>query len=120
MKIAIPTIGNLIDGHFGHCESFMIFTINDKKEIISEERLSPPEGCGCKSNIVPEMAKMGIKLLIAGGIGQGAINILTSNGIEVIRGCVGDARAAVSAWINGKLEDGGETCHSHEGCNHAH
>ncbi|HNY10620.1 MAG TPA: NifB/NifX family molybdenum-iron cluster-binding protein [Candidatus Wallbacteria bacterium] len=118
MKIAIPTNGNLIDGHFGHCESFTIFSINEKKEIASEEKLTPPAGCGCKSSIVPQLAGMGVKLLLAGNIGQGAINILGANGIEVIRGCAGEPRTAVKSWLDGTLVDGGETCHSHEGCSH--
>ena len=35
MKIAVPvTKENQIDSHFGHCESYGVFTISDKNEII--------------------------------------------------------------------------------------
>ena len=34
MKIAVPvTKENQIDSHFGHCESYGVFTISDKNEI---------------------------------------------------------------------------------------
>ena len=34
MKIAIPVNkDNAIDEHFGHCESYNVYSINDKKEI---------------------------------------------------------------------------------------
>lgn len=118
MKIAVPTRGNMVDDHFGHCESFSIYTVNEKKEITAEEKLMPPEGCGCKSNVVQQLADNGVKLLLAGNIGQGAINILSSNGINVFRGCHGEAKIMVETWLAGKLTDSNETCHSHDGCHH--
>lgn len=30
MKIAVPTIGDQVDQHFGHCEKYTIFTIEDQ------------------------------------------------------------------------------------------
>lgn len=49
MKIAVPTRNEMVDSHFGHCESFTIFTIDkENKNILSKESLSSPEGCGCK------------------------------------------------------------------------
>ena len=27
MKIALPTRGKMVDDHFGHCEAFTIYTI---------------------------------------------------------------------------------------------
>ena len=50
MKIAVPvTKENQIDGHFGHCESYGVFTISEKKEISEIKSVESPEGCGCKS-----------------------------------------------------------------------
>jgi hypothetical protein len=31
---------NQIDAHFGHCEHFMVFIIDDQKKIITEEKIS--------------------------------------------------------------------------------
>jgi predicted Fe-Mo cluster-binding NifX family protein len=115
MKIALPSRDGLIDGHFGHCEYFTIVTIEDGK-ISNEEKLNPPEGCGCKSNVVPTMAEMGVKLMLAGSMGQGAVNMLNSHGIEVFRGLTGTPKDAVNSWLMGQLKDSGENCSDHEGC----
>ena len=113
MKIALPSRGEQIDGHFGHCEHFKIFTTLGNA-IEREETLTPPPGCGCKSNVVVDLAKMGVTLMIAGNMGQGAVNKLTGNGITVIRGIEGSPRAAVEAYLAGQLADSGEGCSAHE------
>ena len=71
MKIALPTRENLIDGHFGHCEYFTVFNIDDSsKEILNQEVIASPAGCGCKSNIAVTLAEMGVTLLLAGNMGS--------------------------------------------------
>lgn len=113
MKIAIPTRGADIDGHFGHCETFTIYTVDEKRQIISEESLTPPAGCGCKSNIIPELAGRGVSVMLAGNMGEGAMHILEQNGIKVMRGCSGNARDNVNKWLDGSLVDSGAGCHGH-------
>jgi predicted Fe-Mo cluster-binding NifX family protein len=115
MKIAVPvTEGNQIDSHFGHCESYNVFTISDKNEIISSKNMESPQGCGCKSDIASVLAADGVTIMLAGGIGGGAINVLNNSGIEVIRGCSGDATEVVKLFLSGLVEDSGSSCHQHE------
>ena len=77
MKIAVPTKeNNQIDDHFGHCEFYTIFLISDNNEIMAETILESPQGCGCKSNIASELAQMDVRIMLAGGIGDGAVNKL--------------------------------------------
>ena len=118
MKIALPSIGTEVDEHFGHCQCFTIFDVNDENKIVSEETLTPPPGCGCKSSIVPQLARMGVSVMLAGNMGGGAVNILASNGIQVIRGCVGDVQEVAQAWLAGQVADSGASCQSHNsgGC----
>ena len=116
MKIALPSNGNHIDDHFGHCEYFTVFSVDDSHKIVSEERIDPPAGCGCKSNVVSTLAEMGVKVMLAGNMGNGAVNVLNDNGIEVYRGCAGELREVVEAWLNGKVRDSGVGCNAHEGC----
>lgn len=116
MKLAVPTNGGNVDGHFGHCQNYTIYTIDENKNIISTEILESPEGCGCKSNIAPILSSMGVTLMLAGNIGEGAINVLQYSGIKVIRGCSGDSKKVVIDYLNDNLKDSGETCHSHENC----
>lgn len=126
MKIAVPvTDSNMVDGHFGHCESYNIYSITDDLEILKIEKVMSVNGCGCKSDISSVLAKDGVTVMLAGGIGAGAINVLNYNGIEVVRGCSGDALENVKMFIKGTLQDSGSSCSQHEahhnsghGCNH--
>jgi predicted Fe-Mo cluster-binding NifX family protein len=120
MKIAVPvTAENQIDGHFGHCDSYGIFTITDKKEIAEIKRVQSPQGCGCKSDIASVLASDGVTIMLAGGIGGGAINVLNNNGIEVIRGCSGNATEVVKLYLSGLIVDSGSSCHQHD-AHHGH
>jgi predicted Fe-Mo cluster-binding NifX family protein len=115
MKIAVPvTKENQIDSHFGHCESYNVFTISDKNEIANAKNVDSPQGCGCKSDIASVLAADGVTIMLTGGIGGGAINVLNNSGIEVIRGCSGDAAEVVKQYLAGLVEDGGISCLQHE------
>ena len=115
MKIAVPvTSNNQVDNHFGHCKFYNVFTISNDRTISGTEQLPALEGCGCKSNIAAVLAASGVKIMLAGGIGNGAINVLNSAGIEVIRGCSGDSANLIAAFLSGKLTDSGESCHLHD------
>ena len=120
MKIALPSRQNQVDEHFGHCEYFTVFTVNDQNEIMSEETVSSPANCGCKSNIAQELAQMGVRMMLAGNMGQGAVNVLKSCGIDVLRGCTGDVKKVAEHWLSGNLKDSGIACDLHEhGCHEA-
>ena len=70
MKIAVPvTNDDQIDGHFGHCEFYSVFTISEKNEISDVNTIPAVEGCGCKSNIAGTLAEEGVTVMLAGGIG---------------------------------------------------
>lgn len=126
MKIAIPTKeNNRIDDHFGHCRFYTIYTVSEKNEILDKQPLQSPQGCGCKSNIAYDLAEMGVSIMLAGGIGDGAINKLTSQNITVVRNCKGDIDDIVNEYLTGNIVDGGASCaahanHSADGhvCNH--
>ncbi|MCX6272593.1 MAG: NifB/NifX family molybdenum-iron cluster-binding protein [Bacteroidetes bacterium] len=115
MKIAIPvTRSNQIDDHFGHCEFYRIFNVSENNEVQELVTLKSEQGCGCKSNIASVLADNGVSIMLAGGIGAGAINVLNNSGIEVIRGCSGDAFEVVNQYVAGAIDDSGESCAAHE------
>lgn len=120
MKIALPSNRTEIDSHFGHCEAFTVFTVNEKKEIVAEESVPSPAGCGCKSNIAQVLSDMNVEIMLAGNMGEGAVNVLNSHGIEVVRGCSGNVKSVVQQWLEGQVEDSGVGCRAHEhGCHTA-
>lgn len=112
MKIGVPTRNNLVDPHFGNCEKFMIFTI-ENKTIVNTEELTPPAGCGCKTNVIPELSAKGVTVMLAGNMGGGAVNMLANHGITVIRGCEGNAADVVNAYLKGDISDSGVGCAGH-------
>lgn len=121
MKIAVPTRGTNVDEHFGHCEYYTIFSINENHTIDRIDILPSPQGCGCKSNIASVLRQMDVTVLLAGNMGEGAVNVLKTQGIKVFRGCSGDVRAITELFLKDMVTDSGESCHSHdEGhqCNH--
>ena len=115
MKIAIPTRGTVVDDHFGHCEFYTLFTVNEAKEITGEETLPSPQRCGCKSNIASVLKEKGVTVMLAGSMGDGALNVLNNQGIRVLRGCKGDVRKLAEAYLKGFVLDSGVGCHHHEG-----
>lgn len=119
-KIAVPTRNEVVDAHFGHCEYYSIYTINDDNQISNMELYEAPQGCGCKSNVASVLAEKGVSLMLAGNMGMGAVNVLQSQDIEVLRGCEGKVSEIVKKYLEGELSDNGESCaqHQHHGENH--
>ncbi len=121
-KIAIPvTNNNLIDDHFGHCEFYSVYTVSNDNEILDIQTINSEQGCGCKSNIASVLSGQGVTLMLAGGIGAGAVNVLESRNIKVIRGCSGNANEVVTQYLSGEIYDSGDNCTHHEHghtCNH--
>lgn len=111
MKIAVASNGNDIWGHFGHCESFIIFETADGK-VISVQSVPNP---GHRPGFLPNfLADMGVNVIIAGGMGGGAVEIFNERNVEVVVGAEGDAKAAVEAYLRGELKSTGSVCHEHE------
>lgn len=120
MKIAIPVNNNNeVDGHFGHCNFYKVITFNDDKKIINTEIVESPQGCGCKSDIASTLANKGVTVMLAGGIGNGAVNKLSNAGIEVVRGCTGNVDYLAKTYALGDIIDSGSNCsHDHNGHHH--
>lgn len=110
MKIAVSCNREQIWPHFGHCENFMIYETENGK-IISEQ--SVPNS-GHKPGFLPNfLADIGVKVIISGGMGGGAVDIFNGHDVEVVLGTQGDAKLAVEAYLHGELESTGSICHEH-------
>ncbi len=111
MKIAVATEGQNVTEHFGHCESFMIYEV-ENGEIVGEELVKNP---GHKPDFLPHfLADRGVEVIISGGMGGRAIDLFNKRNIEVIVGASGDARTAVVSYLKGELETTGSVCHEHK------
>ena len=114
MKIAVAAMGTQVSGHFGHCENFIFFDTADGA-ITAEQSVPNP---GHRPGFLPNfLADNGARVIIAGGMGGGAVDIFNERGVEVVVGARGDAHTAVEAYLRGDLVSTGDVCHEHE---HAH
>lgn len=118
MKIAIPTRDGQVDSHFGHCACYTVVEVDAQGQVVGSSTLASPEGCGCKSNIAAEMQQMGITLMLAGNIGQGAVNKLSLSGIEVVKGCSGDVDTLIANYLAGRIKDNPQVCDHHDCAHH--
>lgn len=110
MKIFIPLMNGKLTPHFGHCEEFAIITLDDPKgEIISSERVKGPAH---EPGALPRfLVEQEATLVIAGGMGGRARDMLTAKGIDVVVG--GPALApeeVVALWQNDELGDENNQC----------
>ena len=111
LKIAVASDNEMVAGHFGHCEGFMIFDSENNKVVKSEIVANP----GHKPGFLPNfLADRGVNVIISGGMGGGAVDIFNQRNIEVIVGASGNARDAVEAYLKGSLKSTGSICHQHQ------
>ena len=114
MKIAIPANGNKVEGHFGKCNNYAIVSISDDNIIESISDFDASDKCGCKSNIAETFVEMGIKTMLAGNMGRGAVDSISSKGIEVVRGCKGNIAEVVNEYLKDNITDSGVFCLTHD------
>lgn len=114
LVVAIPTVDGKVDDHFGHCNHYTVFEIGENRSIENTFTVPAGEGCGCKSNIASVLSGLGVKMMLAGNMGDGAKNVLNASHIQVIRGCSGDINQVLADYLAGKLSDSGVGCASHE------
>ena len=111
MKLAVTYANGEVFQHFGKTENFKIYEIEDGKVVSSE--VVGNDGLGHEA-LAGLLADKGIKVLICGGMGQGAKDALSEAGLEVYSGAVGDADAAVEAYLKGELISQDVNCDHHD------
>ena len=110
MIIAIPVTNNKLDSHFGHCKEFALIKIDpEKKKILSQEIVqAPPHQPG----LLPKwLAQLGTNMVIAGGMGQRAKDLLSDHNIEVLVGALQETpEKLVESYLGGSLNLGENSC----------
>ncbi|MBR5701047.1 MAG: FKBP-type peptidyl-prolyl cis-trans isomerase [Oscillospiraceae bacterium] len=110
MKIAVTYEDGSVFQHFGHTEQFKVYEISDGQVISSELLNAGGNGHEALATLLKEH---GIDVLICGGIGGGAAEALSEQGVELCAGASGDADEAVAAYLRGELADTGVNCDHH-------
>lgn len=114
MKIAVTYENGQVFQHFGHTETFKLYTVEDGKVAATQVVPTLGQGHGALAGF---LKAQGAQALICGGIGGGARTALAQAGIQLYPGAAGSADAAVDALLAGTLQfDPNTTCshHHHE------
>jgi predicted Fe-Mo cluster-binding NifX family protein len=118
MKIAVASNNGMVDQHFGHCETFMIFT-SENDQIVNSVSVQNP---GHKPGFLPNFLNdMGVNVVVSGGMGSGAKDIFNQKGIEIFIGASGSAEDVANSYLQGNLKSSGSVCqghHHHGKCKH--
>ena len=110
MRIAIPLAQGKLSLHFGHCDQFAMFDIDDNiKKVINREDATPPTHA---PGVLPKwLHENNVGVIIAGGMGQRAQQLFAQNDIKVIVGAsYGSPEELVSAYLENKLQTGDNIC----------
>jgi predicted Fe-Mo cluster-binding NifX family protein len=114
MKIAFASENGSVAGHFGHCPEFTIFDVAEKR--IKERKVIPNPGH--QPGFLPRfLGDLGVNHIIAGGMGQAAVNLFKERDIEVTIGVQGRVDDVIEKFLrDGGLKSGSSMCsHGSEG-----
>ncbi len=118
-KIAVPVLNGNLSSHFGHCETFAFFNVEDNqiKEVIELEAPEHQPGSFPKW-----VAAQGATDVIAGGIGPSAVQLFEQYGVNVYIGAPSmPIRELVTDFLQNKLELNVNLCHHpRDGHGHGH
>lgn len=115
--IAVPLEGGVLCAHFGHCEEFAIVKVVDN-EIREIKTLTPPEHV---PGLYPRwVASFGVTDVIAGGMGQKAINLFNEQNINAFVGApIDKVENLVNNFIAGNLSLNANYCNHDNDHQHA-
>lgn len=110
MRYAVPVSNGKVAVHFGHCQHFALFDVDEAKGVILNKESMPSPGH--EPGLLPIwLAEQGISIVIAGGMGSRAQALFRENRIEVIVGTTNDdPEKAVLDYIRGTLATGDNIC----------
>ena len=108
IRFAVPTAQGQLCLHFGHCEQYAFFGVEDETVQSREDLDSPVHEPG----LLPRWLKeKGADLVIAGGMGRRAQDLFKDAGVEVIFGAqIEDPKELVQQYLSGDLQGGANTC----------
>ena len=110
MRIAVPLAQGKLSLHFGHCDQFALFDVDEnlKKTINRNDAVPPAHAPG----VLPKwLHENNVNVIIAGGMGQRAQQLFAQNDIKVVIGASsGSPEELVSAYLQDTLETGENIC----------
>ena len=110
LKIVVPTIDGRFSSHFGGADRFAIFEVDEGSRTIASQvsAAPPPHEHG---SFPLWLRDQGATVVLAGGMGPRAVQMLGQFGIETVVGVGGgEPEQLVRAYLDGTLAATGEGC----------
>ncbi|MFZ5643934.1 MAG: NifB/NifX family molybdenum-iron cluster-binding protein [Bacillota bacterium] len=111
MKIALPVSGGQLCSHFGHCERFYLYDVEqDSTEVLRVSSLNaPPHEPGLLPTLLGDV---GVDVVIAGGMGDKARDMFYQKGIQVVVGVSSgeSPEDIIQQYLTGSLDTGPNVC----------
>ena len=110
MRFAIPLAEGKLTAHFGHCAAFALLDVDPVTRVVSRlaDVDAPPHQPGL---LPPWLAERGVTQIIAGGMGQRAMQLFAQHGIAVVVGApVETPEQLVADFLAGNLSVGSNAC----------
>ncbi|MCB8994430.1 MAG: NifB/NifX family molybdenum-iron cluster-binding protein [Bacteroidales bacterium] len=106
--IAIPLENGKLCAHFGHCQQFAIVEV-ENNTITGEKLVTPPPH---EPGLLPKwLSEKGVTNVIAGGMGQRALDLFNAQNIKVNVGAQPkSSKELVSDWLEDSLVTGNNAC----------
>ena len=107
MKVAVACNGEFVSNHFGKCDNFLVYEIENNR-IVKKTNLKNP---GHLPGKIPEYIKsIGADYIISAGMGIKAIELFEKYGIKRIIGYSGKADDIINDFLQGKIKEQDEVC----------
>ncbi len=108
LRVAVPLAEGRLTNHFGHCEQFAIVNVRDGK-IDGKEFVTPPPH---EPGLLPRwLGERGVNLILAGGMGQRALQLFSERNIHVVTGAPNlEPEELIRLYLAGELTTGANVC----------
>lgn len=107
-RIAIPLSRGVLSSHFGQCEMFAYYEVEDNKITVKSTIVPPVHEPGAYPLLLKQKK---CSTIITGGMGLKAQNMFDQYGIKVIVGAgIKPADVLINEYLQGTLENGQNLC----------
>jgi predicted Fe-Mo cluster-binding NifX family protein len=102
-----------VSGHFGRCPFFLLAEADGRRATVSEV-VPNPYSRAHQPGAVPHFIRdLGADVIIAGGMGPGAIEMFHGFGIDVATGVTGTVSTVLGAYLRGEHRGVVPCAHDH-------
>jgi predicted Fe-Mo cluster-binding NifX family protein len=117
MIVAIAKQGNEVAQHFGHCDGFELFRLENG--LVGDFHFL--ENPGHRPGFLPTfLAENNVNVIISGGMGASAQEMFKRSNINVVVGAAGEILDVINSYAKGELSSSDEICDLHEHADENH